>query len=88
MKKDDSILSLEMSLDASAINNTINSSEGFFVRSITIKSRIWTTIHCTLIQLFFYSRSTKGCRSDTNLPEISAKSVLSFVNTAFTLLAR
>lgn len=65
-----------------------NSSEGFFVWSITVKSWIWMAIHCNLIQLFFYSRNTEGCRSEAKLPQIRPKLVFSSVNTAFTLLAR
>lgn len=65
-----------------------NSSEGFFVWSITVKSWIWMAIHCNLIQLFFYSRNTEGCRSEAKLPQIRPKLVFSLVNTAFTLLAR
>ena len=83
-KKNDSIISLEKSLNAPAIYEIINSWEGFFTWWDTVKSLL--AIHC--IRLFPYSRNTLGCRTEVNLPEIRAKLVFSLANTAFTLLVR
>ena len=81
-RKDDCIISLEMSLTAPEIQAIISSSNGFFWRSVAVKLWILSTIHC--IQLFLYSRITNGCRTEDNLPGIRAKWLFSFVNTAFT----
>jgi len=47
LKEDELIISLEMSLDAPAIHETINSLEGFFAWSITVTSWLQLAIHCT-----------------------------------------
>jgi len=54
------------------------------VWSVTVKSWIPSTIHC--IRLFLFSRNSKDCRTEVNLPGTRAKLVLFFANTSFTLL--
>ena len=53
-KNDNSIISLEMRLDAPG-HETISSSNGLFWQSAFVKSWIRSTIHC--IQLLNYSRN-------------------------------
>ena len=63
-------------------HETIGSSNGLFWRSASVKSWIWSAIHC--FQLLDYSRNTTGYRIRVNLRGIRAKMECSFANTKFT----
>ena len=72
-KKDNSMISLEMSLNAPAIHEMTSSSDGFFWQSVTVELWILSAIHC--LQLFLYLRNTSGYRTEVNLCGIRAKLV-------------